>query len=759
MLPPGPHMEHLKKGDIVFNAKQTADLINHGKTASYARALYEGTLTSGKTKGFNGYTANGSGSDGGGGPFGGSDDDGSSSNDMDGLGKIDWIEITLKRIARLVQNFVKKAENAFMGLTKRISGSKDAISEMTKEINTQSDAAAAYLKAAEDHELDETLKQYVREGRMDITVHSENNVKLINEYRDLYEKYLACIDKAEDLKKDVAQLYRDVFDMIEKDAENRIALVEHDNNMTQSKVDLLEESGYLFSGNIYDPMIQVQKKRKEMLMQQSKDMNKALDDAVKSGYIEEGSEAWYEMKLAIAGVDEEVQNVDVEIAKLNNDVRDMDWSNFDYAQDRISNVVDEAQFLIDLLDGDDLTDDNGLTENGIAAAGLRMQKYNTYMKQADAYAEEIQNIEKELEKDPYNTKLIERREELVGLQQKSILSAKSERDAIKDLVESGINAEIESLNKLIDKYKETLNATKDLYDYQKKISEQAQKIQDIEKKISAYSGDTSEEAVATLQKLNKELKDAKSSLEDTEYDQYIKDQQKMLDELSKNIEDVLNERLDNIDKLIEDTIGTIDVSSGDIMKTIAAAAGAVGYSLSDSVGKVFGGNSVKNGVDDVVKGIYDMVSRTVANGDTVAKKKYASGGLVKYTGLAQVDGTPSKPESFLDAEDTKNIAKLMEYLGRMSDRNYLSNVNAMTGQNQLAEISSIGDALKTVMNNSGRTGDVNVGGVEINIPIDHVENYEDFFYKMQHDKNFERMVRSVTTDLVVGGSALSKYKY
>ena len=49
---------------------------------------------------------------------------------------------------------------------------------------------------------------------------------------------------------------------------------------------------------------------------------------------------------------------------------------------------------------------------------------------------------------------------------------------------------------------------------------------------------------------------------------------------------------------------------------------------------------------------------TVGAGDaktTIDGKAYARGGLVDYTGLAWVDGTPDDPELMLNAGDTQNI--------------------------------------------------------------------------------------------------------
>ena len=72
-----------------------------------------------------------------------------------------------------------------------------------------------------------------------------------------------------------------------------------------------------------------------------------------------------------------------------------------------------------------------------------------------------EEIDKELANDPYNTELIERREELLGLQQDSILAAEDEKQAIVALVEEGIALELESLQNLIDTYTDALDSAKD----------------------------------------------------------------------------------------------------------------------------------------------------------------------------------------------------------------------------------------------------------------------------------------------------------
>ena len=50
--------------------------------------------------------------------------------------------------------------------------------------------------------------------------------------------------------------------------------------------------------------------------------------------------------------------------------------------------------------------------------------------------------------------------------------------------------------------------------------------------------------------------------------------------------------------------------------------------------------------------------------------------MVDYTGIAQVHGSPKKPEAFLDAEDTKNFSTLKELLGMVLDNRGATGVSS-----------------------------------------------------------------------------------
>lgn len=227
-------------------------------------------------------------------------------------------------------------------------------------------------------------------------------------------------------------------------------------------VDQTETSGYLVSQEYYSALIENEQDTLEKLNEERDQLVASLNDAVNSGAIAKESEAWYSMMEQINDVSEAIQDSTTSIIEFKSEMRQIEWDIFDKFQEAVSGITSESDFLIDLMSNDKLFDDRGdITDQGKATMGLHGVNYNTYMSQADEYRKAIDELNKEIEKDPYNQTLLERRKELLELQQESILAAEDEKQALKDLVQEGINAELDSLSDLIDKYTELLDSQKD----------------------------------------------------------------------------------------------------------------------------------------------------------------------------------------------------------------------------------------------------------------------------------------------------------
>ena len=637
---------------------------------------------------------------------------------------IDYIAIALDRAKEAAEKFKKTISDTYTTLSARSSAVKGAINAVTKEISTQYAAAQAYLNAANAVGLSNDLVAKIQNGSLNISEYDSDTAGKIKDYQTYYEKYLDCISSAENLKGELASLYTENFNNIQKDYDNRLSFLEHSAKTLNNEIDLIEEKGHTVTAAYYTKLSNIEKSKLDILYGEKAALEKALNEAVSSGKIEKYSEAWYEMMNKIYGVDEAIQECNKSLAEYDNKQRQLKWDAFDREIDKYTSLLDETEFIEDMLKKNDLVDDKGnFTQSGKAVMGLHGYNYKIYLEEAEKYAAEIESLNAQIAKDPSNKDLIDRRDELLEKQRESILAAEEEKEAIKDLVEDGIDAQLDALKDVIDEYKEALDSAKELYDYQKKVSDETDKIAVLQKKIIAYENDTSEEAKAQIQKLKVDLEKAQEELQETEYDQFISDQKKMLDNLYDDFETILNRRLDNIDSLIS------------------------------------GSKTYLSNISGLLSGIsnYLSINKNITSGKV---PHYASGGMNYRTGFAWLDGTAANPEAVLNAADTKNFLALREALRSIATNNisYANGSYSKVGQLTYSHLLPDYAGALNQLSGARKSSDGVVQHFEISIPIERVEDYNDFVEQLQKDKKFEKMIRAMTIDPAFGGTSLSKNK-
>lgn len=734
----GAEFRDIPAGAIVFNHIQSKSLLENGYVSGRASALVSGTAL--VTGGYKPYKPTGSytstsnrntasshssyrkPSSGG----TSSRNYNSSSTKDDFEETFNWVEIALNRITEAIDRIKIKAESTFKSLSKRNSAAADEIAMITEEIDLQNSAYNKYMQQANSVGLSESWAKKVRDGSIEFsTITDKDLAEKIKDYQEFYERAIECRDAVAELHEEIAQLYADRFDNIASDFENQAALIEHLSNSYNIGLDELKAKGMMGSKVYYEYLKKAESENQKILKQELADLIEAYNQAMASGEIEKGSSAWYDMQKQINGVKESLQEAELDLIEFNNAIRDLEWEQFDFLQDRISSITNESDFLIDLMGKDDLFDDKGkLNDSGMATMGLHGQNYNVYMNQADQYAKEAEKINAQLAKDPYNTDLIERREELLGLQRESILNAEDEKQAIVDLVEEGINLELESLQKLIDSYTESLNSAKDLYEYQKKVKDQTSEIAKLQKQLAAYKNDTSEEARSTIQKIEVDLSKAMEELQETEYDQYITDQKKLLDQLYMDYETALNMRLDNVDVLISETIDSINMNSSSIMETLERESANVGYSMSEALNMIWGNEGGANSiitkygegflgqltsVNASLKICADYVNSLIAKADAEAQQQAEA---TKPTTQAKPPSTPSKPS-------TPNKPTIPSKPGK-TDKDYYGVALAIwngnygwgTGNTRVSRLKAKGfdaNRVQSIVNQMGREGYIRSG--------------------------------------------------
>ena len=503
----------------------------------------------------------------------------------------DWIERALKKVQRAIERLGKTADATYKTWGTRNTAINDQLKQVTSEIKTQEKAYDYYIKKAGNVGLSKKYRDLVKSGKIKIETIKDDKLKTkIQSYQEWYDKALECKDALQDLAATEAELYMQAFDNVSTKYDAILERYDWRQSMLDEHISQAEAQGQAVSAKYYQKMANNERDRLKQLNKKRDGLYQELEDAVNSGKIKKDSEDWNTMVNEINTVTLEIESVNTAILEFENNVRDLEWEAFDKLQDKISKINDEAEFLIELMSNDDMYDDDGkLTEEGMATMGLHGQNYNVYMEQAAQYAEEIKKLEEEISKDPNNQDLIERKQELIELQRESILSAESEKQAMVDLIEEGINKELEALQELIDKKKEALQSEKDLYEYQKKMKDLAKEQASVQKQLTAYQGDDSEENKARLQQLKVQLEESQDAIEEAEYEKYLSDQEELLDSMYEEYEEMLNARLDNIDDLIEETIHSINASAGDIKNTLEEQASEVGYTISDEMNSIWSG--------------------------------------------------------------------------------------------------------------------------------------------------------------------------
>lgn len=635
----GAEFTQIKKGDIIFNHKQTEALLKSGYTSSRGKMLGGNAHAEG-----NAYVtiwANGSSKQqwegtGYSGPNSSYDTSNSLSNAASDLSDaasdlsdtsdqfeevFDWIEVRLQEIEETLNLLNAKLENA-VGYANQNNIIDQMLSVNNNKLTNLQAGLAEYTKYAAKL-LEKVPSQYqdaAQNGAIAITEFAgdadEETVNAINEYRDWADKVADLTQQIEELNAEIAELAKKKFDNVSNQFENVTSIIDNQNDKLEAQIDLMEDRGYVAAKKYYESMMVNTKQRSSELEKEKKALQEVLDQQVELGNIKVGSDAWYEMVNALYEVDAAIVDCTSDLEKYQNAINEIYWDNFDELINRLDYLKDETQGLIDIMDKSDIVtkpeertyeggtkgywtaDDVKWTDEGLASLGLYAQQMEIAEYKARQYAEAIDDLQKDYKDGKYSeSEYLDKLNELTQAQYDSIQSYYDAQDAIKDLnsaridsIKEGISKEIEAYEELINKKKEELDTEKDLYDFQKSIAEQQKNISDIQRKLSALSGDNSASAIAKRKKLEQELAEAKADLEEQYYDRSVSDRSDALDKEQEDFEaekDAETEKwekyLDDIESIISDSLGLVQSNASGIYDTLTSKAQEYNLTLSDSI--------------------------------------------------------------------------------------------------------------------------------------------------------------------------------
>ena len=402
----------------------------------------------------------------------------------------------------------------------------------------------------------------------------------------------------------------------------------------EKNIDLAKAHGDYEKSSDYDVKISNTQAERAIKQNELDELTKQLNDGVEAGTIVENSQEWLDMQTKIKEAQNAVSDYDTQIEELKQSQIGVYYEEqFDRAAEKVDRFRDKLDGLKSLISDDMKIDKNTglLTESGALSITLDVDDINASTENLKTYIKERQQIINDYNagkfgEDEYNQKL----KDVDANIKSTTANIYSSRNSILELVKSQSQAELDVLNKVIDKRKEALSAKKNYYDYDKTLKNKTKDIEVLERQIAALEGSTSAEDKARKAKLQEQLQSAKDDLNDTIVDHAYSMQTDSLDKLSTDLSEDLDTWINKISSNMEDMTNAINGAISNAGLSTASTINAISsilrhYGLSDSEISQSGLTDIKgyaSGTDYVNKsGMY----RVNENGmESVLSRKYGT---------------------------------------------------------------------------------------------------------------------------------------
>lgn len=426
---------------------------------------------------------------------------------------------------------------------------------------------------------------------------NESIIKAREEMRQLklsiQETEIALLELEEKWKDAVVA----AWDKVREAYDNKHQYYENQAKLADSYVSRLDALGISTPDSVIKGQLDIQKAANNSLREDYLSARKELIALEKE--VGTDDPRYLEKFFEVSDMYQELYDGRTKELELQQKIIDNRFERFNEVIDRINNSVDKLQNISDLLDDKDVaTEDGEWTDEGLARLGMAYQQMEYGKEIADEYADEIENLEKlyksgQISEDKYT----ERLQELEDGQWDAINAYESAKDAIVeleeariDMIEEGLDKEIEAYQELIDLKKEELDAERDLYDFKKNIEKQTKDIAALERRIASMGGSTDASTIAERTKLEAELREAKDSLDGTYRDHAYDSMSSALDDEldayttnADNYIESLRESIKNTDLLIEQTYSKVLQNTDIVLDTITTLSSTYGFRIDSNL--------------------------------------------------------------------------------------------------------------------------------------------------------------------------------
>ena len=604
--------------------------------------------------------------------------------------------------------------------------------------------------------------------------------------RDLAKEELAAWERESAKQK---------FDNISDDYKKKIQLTSHQLDAKDNEISLLTAAGKKVDRSLYESQISIQ----QQLLTQYQAQQSALAESLKT--IPAGTDEWHDANNEIQQLNASITNCSKEIFEINNAINQLRFDQFKEMAESIERVIAEQEFLQNLFSHEKTTDSETgqYTKAGLAKLGSLATSWIASKEKADnsqTLLKELQEV-KELGKQEdgsyklggwkFNSleDLEARIKETYTTWQSDIKETYSLESSLADLKAEQYKAELNAVKDLIDAKKKALSSEKDLHDYQKSIQEKTDDISAIQKQIIAYSGDSSEEGLAKLQKLQKDLADRQEDLTETEYDRYISDQQDMLDKLYTEYEETITKKIDDFDANVQAALKLANENTALIAAYLSENAKKNGYAEEnkelfekyqkklqdylktlDSETEQSLETEQKPKTEQTTKSAQKPVTEKPTGLKRPIKQTWTESVFIPETGILH---RPSDKNSAVQTKNNIHLNQGAQVLESVRSREEVLQAVLQIMPQTVAKISSKNNMLVAPASVTAQLDAVSESR-EVNrvvnistLTLPNVTNYEEFkdkmFHDMQNSPKFENLMNGITVNKIAGKGRLDKYRY
>lgn len=619
----------LRRGDIIFNAKQTEELLNNGYvTRGYAHA--EGTAFSSGSGGQRRRNSTSGSSSGSSGKSSGNSN--SNTNKAKEAAEEaaedikDWVEVLLDRVTHTFENFKEMSEywTSYRNQNREIN---NAITQAERNITWNQKAYERYVKQANSVGLNSKYAEQVRNGTISIeTIKDEKLREKIDKYTEWYEKARDCADTIRDLNKEVLELSRQKIDNLIEDYESYNELVEKTYENASSLNDLNErKTGVGNVSNLKTMAVQQNALIKEYLEAYARIENE-MNAQLKNGYMSTSSKEYRQAQSDLMELKNLINDAQLEIYEINDAIREVNWAKWNEAIAVLEHMNSQLDSTIGLIsDFTNFNKDASITENGISQFNLYASALANSRKEIATYTTAISTLDKELKNGTinqatYNEELRDYREK----QMAAVTECKKYKDAIIELIKEGIEAETEAMTKLIDKRKEDLQRQKEANDYAKSVAEKNKEITKLQAQIAAMSGDKTMSTQAKVAKLQEDLANKQQELADMRRDHEYDETVKALDDEATKFKEIQDEKsaalelsIANQELAIQETLAWTRKQYTDTYDLLSQIATEYGITLESSLTTPW--LNGKNAMDEYIAAVSatNKTAATITTGNNV----------------------------------------------------------------------------------------------------------------------------------------------